>query len=185
MKVKQIDFTLIKSMSEEQQQQSYYILSKRANQRFRDIEKKGEHSYAVDIAKKYLTDVYNRNTFKQSKKLTGQELQEGLKALERFFISKTSTIRGIRKVEQEHIESFEKKGIVISNKKKFFEFLSSNQFEVLSKYVDSDQVIEDFNVAIGDGVSIDDIMQGYDEFLNSEMTFEQVAERRSAGVLLQ
>jgi hypothetical protein len=179
---KDIDFDSIKSMSEEQQQQVYYTLAKRANQRFRDIENKaGLQSGAVHKAKEYLNENYNRETFKQSKKLTGVELKENLKALEKFYNSKTATAKGVRQVQKQHIDIFKTKGVEIKDTKKFFQFLSSQQFKTLSKYADSDQIIEDFTKAIDEGFSIDDIMEGYEDFLNSDMTFEQVNERRSNG----
>lgn len=179
---KEIDFESIKSMNEEQQQQIYYTLAKRANQRFRDIEKKSKlSSGAVHKAKKFLDNNYGRTTFKQSKNLTGIELKENLKALETFFKSKTATAKGIRLIEKEHINTFKKKGIYIKDKEKFFQFLSSQQFKTLSKYADSDQIIEDFTNAFDEGFSIDEIMQGYEEFLNNELTFEQVEERRKRG----
>lgn len=180
-KSRDIDFDLIKSMSEEQQQQIYYTLAKRANQRFRDIAKAGQTSGAVNKAKKNLEENQGRSTFKQSKNLTGIELKENLRMLEEFYKSRTATVKGIKSLEQEHIEIFKEKGIEIKDKKKFFQFLSSQQFKTLSKYADSDQIIEDFATATRDGFSIDEIMQGYEEFLNSEMTFEQVAERRNSG----
>jgi hypothetical protein len=181
-KNKDIDFEVIKSMSEEQQQQIYYTLAKRANQRFRDIENKaGLSSGAINKARNFLHENYNRDTFKQSKQLTGVELKENLKALESFYNAKTSTAKGIRQVQKERVKQFHEKGVEIKDTKKFFQFLSSQQFKTLSKYADSDQIIEDFTSADSEGFSLDTIMQGYEEFLNSDMTFEQVSERRHNG----
>jgi flavodoxin len=81
----------------------------------------------------------------------------------------------------EMIDIFKTKGVEIKDTKKFFQFLSSQQFKTLSKYADSDQIIEDFTKAVDEGFSVDEIMKGYEDFLNSEMTFEQVNERRSNG----
>jgi hypothetical protein len=183
---KDIDFDSIHSMSEEQQQQAYYTLAKRANQRFRDIENKSKlQSGAVNKTREFLKENYNRSTFKQSKKLTGVELKENLKALEKFYNSKTATAKGVRQVQKQHIDIFKTKGVEIKDTKKFFQFLSSQQFKTLSKYADSDQIIEDFTKANDEGFSVDEIMQGYEEFLNSDMTFEQVQERREkSGELL-
>lgn len=194
-KEKYIDFKLIKEMSEEQQQQIYYTLAKRANQRFRDITKKSNlNSGAVNKAQLFLAHNYGRDTFKQSKKLTGIELKENLKALETFYTSKTATAQGIKQAQKKAVskltESFEDKELAkkftkgmknTSYKKKFYEFLSSQQFKTLSKYADSNQVKEDFARAIDEGFTPDEIMKGYEEFLQNDMTFEEVEERRNRG----
>ena len=178
-------FQAIKDLPEEQQQQEYYTLAKRANQRFRDIERKSHlKSGAIDKARDFLKTNYDRTTFKQSTKLSGFELTENLKALEKFYTSKTATAKGIQALEKQRVKAFEIKGYKIKDKDKFYQFLSSQQFKTLSKYADSEQVIQDFNRAIDDGFSLDEIMKGYDEFLNSDMTFEQVEERRNGKGLL-
>ena len=183
--IKELDFDIIKSMSLEQQQQVYATLSKRANQRMRDIKKAGHHSYASDIAEKYLTDVHKRTTFKQSKKLTGDELKQSLNALEDFFTAKSSSVKGIKLIEQKHDKIFlEEKGIEIKDRKKFYDFLSSNTFATLSKQADSDQIAKDFNSAMADDLSVEQIMEGYREFLENDMTFEEVAERRQKAPTL-
>lgn len=198
-KAKDIDFELIKTMSEEQQQEIYYTLAKRANQRFRDIEKAGQTSGASYKAQKQLIENFGRPTFIQSKKLKGLELKEGMKILETFYKSKTATVKGIKEANKQRTKTLEKS--IFQNKedrkkfkemlkdkeskKRFYDFLSSQQFKTLSKYADSNQVIEDFIRANDEMIPLDEIMKGYDEFLNSDMTFEQVAERRqSSGELL-
>jgi hypothetical protein len=181
MKEKDIDFDLIKTMSEEQQQQIYYTLAKRANQRMRDINKAGYKSGASKKAKLFTEKNYGRETFKQSKKLKGFELKENLKALETFYKSKSASAKGIKILRKERIKMFRDKGFDIKNVDKFFDFLSSQQFKSLSMRVDSNQVVSDFTQANDEGFSPEQITKQYDEFLNSDMTFEQVEERRSQG----
>lgn len=201
---KEIDFGIIKEMDEDQQAQVYYTLAKRANQRFRDIEGKSKlHSFAVDKAKEYLMDTYGRTTFKQTKGLRGLELKENLKKLEEFYTSKTSTAKGIREVQKQRLNTFKEKfkevdkvqgnkgkdkletkfNKMMKDKEKkdnFYKFLRSRQYQTLIKnYLDSDQLVEDFTKASDEGFSIDEIMTQYEIFQNSEMTFEQVDERRA------
>lgn len=190
---KEIDFGIIKEMDEDQQAQIYYTLAKRANQRFRDIEGKSKlHSFAVDKAKQYLRDTYGRDTFKQTKNLRGIELKENLKKLQEFYESKTSTAKGIKEVQKkrekaltetlppEDKKKFKKMMKDTDRKSEFYEFLRTRQFEHLRKnYVDSNQLIEDFTKASDEGFTIEEIMQQYEAFQNSEMTFEQVDERRT------
>jgi hypothetical protein len=186
MKEKDIDFNLIKSMSEEQQQQIYYTLSKRANQRIRDLQKKGYNSYASKKAKKVLQEDWNRKTFKQSKIMKGYELKKNLQALENFFTSETASAKGIKKLNNKRRQIFIDKGLHIKDWDTFFNFLSSKQFESLSMRVDSNQVVSDYDKANDEGFNTEQIQKQYDEFLNSDMTFEQVEERRmNGGALLK
>lgn len=250
---KDIDFDIIKSMSEEQQQQVYYTLAKRANQRFRDITvKAGEQSGAVTKAVKWLQEQQGRSTFKQSKKLTAIELKANLEALETFYNSKSATLPGLRAIQTQRVETLSNKieteldnrtiaekyrDLMASSdgRQKFYDFVSSQQFKNLSKYADSDQVIQDFvdantteiheakqgdtlakiskqfdipidnlrklnedfenknmdepiapntKVILHGSFTLDEIMQQYEEFMNNELTFEQVAERRRGGGML-
>lgn len=182
MRTKDIDFSTIHEMSDEQKAQVYYTLAKRANQRMRDVNKStGDDSPIIKQTKKYLNAIYGRNTFVQSKKLIGVDLEEGLRTLEKFFKAKSSSVQGIKEIRLKHEKLFEEKGIKIKDSKKFFQFLGSQQFKTLAKYADSDQIIEDFTSATSEGFSFDAIMKGYDEFLNNDMTFEQVEERRHNG----
>jgi|GEM_PF-3423617 hypothetical protein len=191
-KSKDIDFKVIRTMTEDQQKQVYYTLAKRANQRFRDIENKAKlHSHAVDIAREFLMDTYGRTTFKQTKNIQGIELKENLKKLEEFFTSKSASAKGIRATQKQRINTLTEKFTDKEDQKKFksmmkdatsknqfFNFLKSRQYQNLMKTVDSDQLIEDFTKAMDEGFSLDEIMTQYEIFQNSEMTFEQVAERR-------
>lgn len=184
-KQREIDWQSIFSMDENQQQQIYATLSKRANQRMRDLKKSEHNSGAVKKAEKEL-DKLGRKTFKQSNKLTGFELKENLKILRDFYTAKTSSAEGIKKLEEENLERFrERHKLVINDKKKFWQFISSQQFKALSKNADSNQVLEDFTNALNQGFTLEQIEEGYREFLNEDMTFEQVAERRNAGKVLK
>jgi len=192
-KVKETDWKSIRSMTEEQQQQVYNKLAKRANQRIRDIENKSKlHSHAADKAKMFLMDTYGRPTFKQTKNISGIELKENLRVLEDFFTSKSSTAKGIKATQKQRIETLTEKITDINDKKKFksmmkdatskaqfFTFLKSRQYQNLLHTVDSDQLIEDFTKAHDEGFSLEEIMQQYEIYQTTELTFEQLEERRA------
>lgn len=192
-KVKETDWKTIRTMTEEQQQQVYNKLAKRANQRIRDIENKSKlHSHAADKAKMFLMDTYGRPTFKQTKNISGIELKENLRVLEDFFTSKSSTAKGIKATQKQRIDTLTEKITDTDNRKKFksmmkeatskaqfFSFLNSRQYENLLSSLDSDQLIEDFTKAHDEGFTLDEIMQQYEIYQTSEMTFEQVDERRA------
>lgn len=190
-KSKEIDWQAIKTMTEDQQQQVYAKLAKRANQRFRDIQEKSKlHSHAVDKAVEWLMETYGRTTFKQTKNIQGVELKDNLRHLEEFYTSKSSSAKGIKDIQKQRVTTFKEKFEPEDQKRfnkimkdpaskaKFFEFLKSKQFKQLTKDIDSDQLIEDFTKAMDEGFSLDDIMKQYEVFQTTEMTFEQVAERR-------
>ena len=183
------DFEAIMAQDEKYQQQAYYMLAKRANQRMRDLTNAGHSTKgAVSKAKTYLKENQNRETFIQSKKLTGIELKENIRELKKFYESKTSTAKGQKEIAKKHRDAFAKKGIHFKKKdeKQFYAFLNSEQFKRLGSLVDSNQVADDFQSAIDEGVSADEIQKGYETFLNDESTFEQVKERRDkAGELLK
>ena len=183
------DFEAIMAQDEKYQQQAYYVLAKRANQRFRDRVKSGKSTRgAIDKAKLYLQKNQGRTTFKQSKNMTGIELKENLKQLRKFYESKSSTTGGVNKSNKQRLATFAKKGIHIKKKdeKLFYEFLNSEQFAKLGSMADSNQVAEDFKGAYDEGFSPETIQAGYEEYLNDESTFEQVKERRDkAGDLLK
>lgn len=183
------DFESIMAQDEHYQQQAYYMLAKRANQRMRDLENNG-HSVkgAVTKARTYLKENQNRTTFIQSKKLTGIELKENMKQLQKFYESKTASAKGQKEIAKKHRDAFAKKGIHFKKKdeKQFYAFLNSEQFKRLGSLADSNQVADDFQSAVDEGYSAEDIQKGYEEFLNDESTFEQVKERRDkAGELLK
>lgn len=66
-----------------------------------------------------------------------------------------------------------------TSKTHFFNFLKSKQYQNLLKTIDSDQITKDFTKAMDEGFSLEDIMTQYEKYKTSEITFEQVAERRA------
>lgn len=185
MAISNFDFDLLKGMTKSQKESVARTLSKRANERMASLERKGINYGAISKAQYWLQGE-GRTRFYTGKKYTDQQLKTQLAVLEEFLSSKTSTLRGIKTAEGKRLETFRAKGIKISSPKSFFDFLSSQQFKALSKYVDSDQVVEDFALAADEGYTAKEIQAQYDMFLNSQLTFEQVAElRATAGPLLK
>lgn len=179
---KEIDFDSISQMPDEMKRQAVSSLAKRANQRLRELENAGRTQYAYSYAQKYAGTKDKPRYPENAGKLSAHKLEYALRELERFLNAESSTLTGLKKIDAKVVQSFEDSGIHIVNKTQFFNFLSSKQFKTLCKMVDSDQIIEDFTQAMDDGYTASEIRKQYDEFLNSDMTFEQIAERRENGM---
>lgn len=176
------------NLSTEQKQQISKQWAKMANAKLSALEKRGgvvTKKRAYRRAKWYL-DKYGKKRFSESKKLAGKELNMQLRELEDFLNDETNTYRGIKRYHKKRLERMKELGfnVDVVDPELFGQFMSSNEYKNLRKYVASDQIISDFLDAIPHE-NYDEIMQEYEEFLNSEMTFEQVDERRKKGKMLK
>lgn len=183
-KPKEFDFDVLPNMTREQQVSVVQVLSKRANERLRALSK-ANIDYGAQRKAAYWLKKEDRQFFYTGEKFTDLKLKTQLNVLKEFLSSPTSTLTGIKEGVNKRIKTFEEKGLVIKDPKTFFAFLGSQQFKSLSKIVDSDQLVEDFSQAIDDGYNAAEIQQQYEDFLTSEMTFEQVQERRAGANLMQ
>lgn len=175
-------------------------LARVANQRLKELEKRGEKRFAYAKAMEFLGE---GGRFSYSTRQTARETRAEFNALLDFLTAKSSTYTGLQEVfenarvrlESQLREKFKDRYTekqlkdpefrIIRNWKAFEDFLKSSEFKKISKYVDSDQVMEDFNEAINEGEEYDEILKAYREFNDSEMTFEQIAEQRKKKRLLK
>jgi hypothetical protein len=184
-------YDLKKELSLDEQREVYNAV-KKANKRIANIEKSGLHSYALDMIKPYF-GVNNDESMRFSTSMHYKDLKafkHMQSSLDLFLSSATSSVTGIKRVNRNRLNTFRKSkeegglGLEIKDEKLFFQFLSSQQFKMLNKYVDSHQLIEDYDLALTQGFTDEEIRKQYGMFLMSEMTFEQVAERRQRKVML-
>lgn len=178
---KDFDFNLLSGMSYEQKIQVSQALAKRANTRMKALESKGINYYAYENAKRFLRG-QDRNRYYEGKKLTPAQLDRQLKSLQKFLQAKTSTLRGLREVDNAKIEAFRAKGFDVKNPNDLFNFLSSNQFKRMSKLMDSNQIVEDFLEASDEGVPSDEIMNAYKTYIESQYTQNEIRELRRGGL---
>lgn len=164
-------------------------LVKTANQRLTELKRHGIEFSRYSGASTYL-DVKGREKFSGALKGKSDiDIRKEFNQVVKFLNAKTSTVSGYREIAQYQKEAFEKKlkeeGINVTDEEldKLHDFLQSKEFESLRKYIDSDQVIEDFAQSLIEGAAESEIMEGYRKFLedDSEMTFEQIRERRLAA----
>ena len=169
--------------------------SKTANARMKNLEEHNIVYYAYENAQHFLKR-RNRNRFYQGKKYDSEkELNISLRYLSEFLRAKTSTMRGLKSINMKRINTlndrFARRGINFKitkeNEKMFFTFLGSKQYQTLiSKYASSNQVIDDIGRAFDEGVTVEELHEQYQNFMNNEnMTFEQVNEVRKGRKLLR
>jgi hypothetical protein len=157
------------------------FLSSDANKKLNNLEKEGVETPASKQAK-YYNDVTGRkkNRFYRGGNFkTDKDLAIHLDNVLAFENSKSATLEGYNETYNKRIETFRDKGVNIPEGKEndFFDFLSSNEFKTLSKYADSDQVIETYVDARNKDVDVKEINNAFQEFLNNDLTFDEVQER--------
>ena len=163
-------------------------LSHRANSRLREIEKHGYDTPAYRIAMSDIRSFGTGKRFtttnrKQGRRLSDNELNIQLASVVSFLDNQSSTIRGYRETLRRVQDKFREKGIIIPDNEMqdFLNFLNSSQFKSMSMRAPSDEIIDDFLSAFDEGFNMSQIMTHYSYFLNSSrMTFDQIADRRSA-----
>lgn len=165
-------------------------LARVANQRLKELEKRGETRFAYSKAMEYLGE---NNRFSYSMRQSARETRAEFNALLDFLTSKSSTYTGLQEVFENARNRIEKRiqkqtedpEFRITRWNDFEEFLKSSEFKKLKSRVDSDQIFEDFAEALNEGEEYQDIIAGYREYLDTEMTFEQVDEKRKQKRLLK
>ena len=182
------------NLTEKQQQQLNRQWAKSANQKLKNLEKRGKgvaiESPAYKQAKWFLSKS-GRDLFSESQKLTGIALRKNLQNLEQFLNNDTNTYRGYMKSIKELLERFDYFTDIDGNKRfntkdvdvlSFARFMRSKQFKALRSRQDSDRVINDF-MDESKTRTYDEIMLEYQDFLNSEITFDEMQERRKRGTI--
>lgn len=177
------DYETLKKMNYKDKVEQARRLSNIANSRMKTLEKNNVDYYAIEKAKHFLNSL-GRETFYTGRNYKSKkELRMTLQALSEFVNSKSSTMKGLREIRKARVTTFsEKFDIDLTNKddeRNFFEFLNSQQFLTLSGFADSEDIIDDFAQALNQGFTKEEIQLQYQDFLITDMTFEQVAERRN------
>ena len=182
-KAKTYDFDTIMNMSLEQKRQVYPELAKSANQRLRRLEARDETDWAYKRVMKDLgtpKGVAPRFAYSKISDITEAALNNRLSDVLRFLNSESSTVSGIRDINKRRIETFRENGYTIKNEDLFIEFLKSETFKSLAEQADSEFIIEDIDLAMNQGYSLDEILAGYNEFINRDIGFNQIQSIRRA-----
>ena len=177
-----LSYEQIKGMSEQEKIYASQKLAMISNKRIKELEKNEVHYGAITKAEHYNNATGRKNnTFYRGAKFNNiRDLNIHIQHEIEFLTSKTSTMEGIKKIEIAKLGKFREKGVNIpkGKEKEFFDFLSSNQFKNISKYADSNQVLQTFADARKIDTDVDEINKAFTEFMNGEIDdFTEVQER--------
>jgi hypothetical protein len=177
----QFDFNTLTDMSEKEKIYVAKEASRQANKQLKQLEKAHLTKFAYEVA-----DHYNKETGRAKNRFyTGGKFKNEkninihIQNVAHFLNSKTATPEGYEQINAERLEAFRRKGIEIpkGKEKEFYDFLSSEQFKNLGKYADSNQIIETFVDARNAGIDAEMINREFREFMNTDMTFDEVQEK--------
>lgn len=161
-------------------------LAKRANQRLVRLERAGQTQYAYGIAKKYLQDI-GRNRFaeteKRIKNLSRAQLTGEINAAIKFLTAKTSTLSGIKAVQNSAVERLRAMGYNVDNGD-FFAFLKSDEYKAALRKITSDEIMCQLDEALYNGVSLDTIIADYRDYLSGEKTFQEIEKSEKTGAYM-
>lgn len=165
-----------KGVTIEELQRIHRQLAKVMNQRMVRLEQAkspvtGE-SYtfgAYEKMKDYL-DAQGRNRFSELKDphMSAAQLKKEIRVLQGFEESPSSRVAGMKAIEKKRLSTFKDKGLdpsTVSNKD-FYDFLNGQTFERLSRIIDSDRIVEEYNRVSKDGAKLDDIVKALEEYMD-------------------
>lgn len=151
-------------------------LAKRANERMRDIERRGlEGTAAYNRAKYYVqeADYGTGQYFSQSKKLDVDDLFANIENASIYLRSQTSTAAGEIKRRKDIIDKLADRGhIEIPEndpegfKRKFLDFLDSNAWDDIKKhmYAAGSGMLGDAAEAIQNGANVNDLLRAFKDY---------------------
>lgn len=186
----QID-ALVKSGNLKELQALNEIIAKRANQRFKELEKHELQTASYNIAKYYLqneSELSSGDTFSRKKTTDIDALGEDLKQASKFLRSQTSTVSGEKTRRKKIFHSLTKKGGALKIpesikvpadfkgsrneyfQNKFLEFLDNNVWKDIKKYIyaENSEVLAEAGEAIAKGAQIEDLEEAYRKYLEGE-----------------
>lgn len=177
----QFDFDTLSGMSEKEKVYVAKEASKQANRQLKELEKAKLTKFAYEVADQYNeASGRNKNRFYTGGKFKNEKnLNIHIQNVAHFLNSKTATPEGYEQINNERLEAFRRKGVAIpqGKEKEFYDFLSSEQFRNLGKYADSNQIIETFVDARNANIDVDMISREFQDFMNTDMTFDEVQEK--------
>ena len=153
-------------------------LAKRANERMRDIERKGlEGTAAYNRAKYYIQeqDFGTGEYFSQSKRLDADDLLLNIQNASQYLRSQTSTAAGELQRRKDIIDKLSDRGHIDlpddpdqieGFKKKFLDFLDSNAWEDIKKhmYAAGSGMLKEASEAIQNGANVNDLIRSFKDY---------------------
>ena len=151
-------------------------IAKRANERMRDIERKGlEGTAAYNRAKYFIQeqDFGSGQYFSQSRKLDVDDAVLNLTNASIYLRSQTSTAAGEMRRRADIVDRLEEGGWIeipeedpATFKRKFLDFLDSNAWDDIKKhmYATNSGLLQDAGEAIQNGAKLGDLMRAFKDY---------------------
>lgn len=152
-------------------------LAKVANARLLRLERSKSHisgrSLIEGVQFDYILehlDARGRKRFSEAKgrgKWDDYALKSEITLLENFLAMQSSTVQGIRKVEQARVNKLVERGVPeqLATNPDFYRFLNSATYEWLERTtLTSEDIVDEFAAAYAEGASIEDIVAAFEEF---------------------
>lgn len=207
MAIKSVEIDL-SQLTPSQLRQIYPKYARLANARLRELDLNDVDYYAYERAVK---DLGGRNRFPAGvKSLTDNALYNLAASVTTFINSESSTITGLNNINHRRIETIKEQVKLHYNQgyidlpngaskqeffafldtpefyNKFSDFLEENRLIGLTRYGDSNDVIDDVALALFEEFSVDDIFYSYNQFLDSDnLQFDEVAQYRRDSINLK
>ncbi|WP_289198109.1 hypothetical protein [Bacteroides acidifaciens] len=176
------DYQLLKEMTPEQHRQALSKLAKRANNRIYNIRKQGLESPALKMIEKSLFDREGRKYFSESGKgMSDIKVLIELANIIDFLNRKTSTITGIKEVEERFFSTMEERYRIKVDKedrKMFYDFMEHVREMSHQYYIPSNELVEMFAELSKNQIEFEDMSTEWDSFIkaNRESDVKDYAE---------
>ena len=154
-------------LSEKEIRDEYRRLRDIANKRIDRLEKAGYGQ----------TQTYLRNAgaYKSASNYTMAELNYKLYQVSKFVSAKSSTVSGMRLIENEAIETLQEKGLVrIKNLQEFGDFMSWARTRYKNSDFDSERAAEVYNEAKRRRIDIEEIKKDYELYRDNYRQFTEL-----------
>jgi hypothetical protein len=145
-------------------------LSKRANSRLLDIEKQGLQNSPAYKRVDYYTQGEKVRFSAASKNKSFLEIYENLLNINKFLNSSTGSVGRYKAYKQDIANELKDSGVFdesIDNDK-IIEFLESDAWENLKKYVYTTNTMTDISDALTAGAKVSDLEKAYHDFVNGD-----------------
>lgn len=153
-------------------------IAKRANERMRELERKGlDGTAAYNRAKGFIQDAdfgaAGRNYFSQSRKLTPDDAAENLMNAATFLRSQTSTLTGEMSRRDDIWDTLLERHVIDDAEKdpeeyrrRFMDFLDTNAWKDIKKhmYVTGEGMLKDAGEAIQNGAKVGDLVRAFKDY---------------------
>lgn len=141
-------------------------LSRRINDRFRNLEKGSAESSPAYKRATYVTKS-DKPRFKGSVYDVGT-LERQLLDINKILDMKTSTLLGYKQMKRNTIKTFKEKGLNISDSDLFNNFLNSSEFSEFVKF-DSERALLEGSQALNEGKTLKDLEYEWERYESGEI----------------